>query len=94
MSLGEYNGAGSGTTKLLAHLNGNSNDSSGNANNGSDTNITYSLANGKLGQGAGFNGSSSLIDYGNPASLQITVHLIAGRDLIQVTILLDLSNII
>ena len=54
MSLGEYNGAGSGTTKLLLHLNGNSTDSSGNGNNGTDTAITYSQANGKFGQGAGF----------------------------------------
>lgn len=62
MSLGEYIGAGSGTTKLLLHLNGNSNDSSGNGNNGTDTNITYSQANGKFGQGAGFNGSTSRIN--------------------------------
>lgn len=61
MSLGEYNGAGSGTTKLLLHLNGNSTDSSGNSNSGTDTSITYSQANGKFGQGAGFNGSSSKI---------------------------------
>ena len=53
MTLGEYLGAGSGTTKLLLHLNGNSTDSSGNANNGTDTAITYSQANGKFGQGAG-----------------------------------------
>ena len=57
MSLGEYIGAGSGTTKLLLHLNGNSTDSSGNGNNGTDTNISYSQANGKFGQGAGFNAS-------------------------------------
>ena len=42
-------------------LNGNSNDYSGNANNGTDTGITYSQANGRIGQGAGFNGSSSRI---------------------------------
>jgi len=65
MSLGEYLGAGSGITKGLYHLNGNSNDSSGNGNNGSDTNITYSLANGKFGQGAGFNGSSSKVTITN-----------------------------
>lgn len=59
--LGEYLGAGSGITKGLWHLNGNSNDSSGNGNNGTDSNITYGLAYGKLGQGASFNGSSSLI---------------------------------
>jgi len=59
--LGEYLGAGASTTKLLLHLNGNSTDSSGNGNDGTDTAITYSLANGKFGQGAGFNGSSSKI---------------------------------
>jgi hypothetical protein len=42
-------------------LNGNSNDASGNGNNGTDTNITYSQANGRLNQGAGLNGSSSVI---------------------------------
>jgi len=35
-------------------LNGNSNDASGNGNNGTDTNITYSQANGVLNGGAGF----------------------------------------
>ncbi len=60
--LGQYLGSGSGTTKLLLHLNGNSTDSSGNGNNGTDTAITYSLANGKFGQGASFNGSSSNIE--------------------------------
>jgi len=60
-TLGEYLGAGSGTTKLLLHLNGSSADSSGNNNNGTDTAITYSQANGKFGQGAGFNGSTSKI---------------------------------
>jgi hypothetical protein len=42
-------------------LNGNSNDASGNGYNGTDTAITYSQANGRLGQGAGFNGSTSQI---------------------------------
>lgn len=65
MTNGEYIGAGSDTTKLLLHLNGNSNDSSGNGNNGTDTNITYSQANGKFGQGAGFNGSSSKVTITN-----------------------------
>jgi hypothetical protein len=62
--LGEYLSAGSGITKGLWHLNGNSNDSSGNGNNGTDTNITY--VNGKFGQCANFNGSSSGI-YTNDA---------------------------
>jgi hypothetical protein len=51
-----------GTTVGLWHLNGNSTDFSGNNNHGSDTAITYSAANGKLGQGAGFNGSSSIMN--------------------------------
>jgi hypothetical protein len=58
-TLGEYLGAGASTTKLLLHLNGNSTDSSGNNNNGTDTNITYSQANGKFGMGAGFNSASN-----------------------------------
>lgn len=41
-------------------MEGNSNDSKG-TNNGTDTAITYSGANGKFGQGAGFNGSTSKI---------------------------------
>ena len=56
MSLGEYTGKGASITKLLLHFNGNANDSSGNgATNGTSTSITYSNANGKFGQGAGFN---------------------------------------
>jgi len=57
--LGEFLGSGASITKLLLHLNGSSADSSGNGNNGTDSNITYSLANGKFGQGAGFTSSSS-----------------------------------
>lgn len=72
MSLGEYIGAGASTTKLLLHLNGNSTDSSGNGNNGTDTAITYSQANGKFGQGAGFNGSSSKIVIADNPSLRIS----------------------
>jgi hypothetical protein len=64
--LGEFLGSGASTTKLLLHLNGNSTDSSGNNNNGTDTSITYSQANGKFGQGAGFNNTpSSYIGFGN-----------------------------
>jgi hypothetical protein len=51
-------------------LDGNSNDAVG-SNNGSDTDITYSSGNGKINQGAGFNGSSSkivLADIGNYTS--------------------------
>lgn len=46
---------------LYWKLDGNSNDSVG-ANNGTDADITYSAGNGKIVQGAGFNGSSSSID--------------------------------
>jgi hypothetical protein len=59
-TLGEYLGAGASTTKLLLHLNGNSTDSSGNSNSGTDTAITYSQANGKFGQGAGFTKDSRI----------------------------------
>jgi len=62
MSLGEF--IPSSNTKLLLHLNGSSVDSSGLGNSGTDTAITYSQANGKFGQGAGFNGSSSKIIVG------------------------------
>jgi len=55
--LGEYLGAGASTTKLLLHLNGNSTDSSGNNNVG--TNYDMSFTN---GDGI-FNGSSSRINY-------------------------------
>jgi len=75
ITFGEYLGAGSGTTKLLLHLNGSSTDSSGNGNNGTDTNVTYSLANGKFGQGASFNGSSSSIVKKDTASLKITTNI-------------------
>ena len=45
-------------------LDGNSNDSVG-SNNGTDTSITYGSSYGKIGQGAGFNGSNSGVDLGN-----------------------------
>lgn len=59
MTLGEY--LPNSNTKLLLHLNGNSTDSSGNGNNGVDTAITYSQANGKFGQGAGFGSTSKIL---------------------------------
>lgn len=67
MTYGEYLGAGSATTKLLLHLNGNSTDSSGNGNNGIDTNIAY--VDGKFGKCASFNGSSSGIATANTTSV-------------------------
>lgn len=47
-------------TNLVAYykLDGNSNDATGNGNNGTDTNISYSASNGKLIQGGGFSGIS------------------------------------
>lgn len=57
MTLGEY--LPNSSTKLLLHLNGNSTDSSGNGNNGVDTDITY--VDGKFGKCASFNGTSSNI---------------------------------
>lgn len=58
------------TTNLQAYykLDGNSTDSAG-SNNGTDTNITYNTSNGKINQGAGFDGSTSLISIGNAAGL-------------------------
>ena len=49
--------------KQVLNFEGNSNDSTSNSNDGTDTSITYSTANGKIGQGAGFNGSTSNIAY-------------------------------
>ncbi len=65
-TLGEY--IPTSNTKLLLHLNGNSTDSSGNGNNGTDTAITYGDAYGKFGQGALFNGTSSKITI--PATME------------------------
>jgi RHS repeat-associated protein len=45
-------------------LDGNSNDATGNGNNGSDNDITYSTPNGIINDGAGFDGSSSYITTG------------------------------
>lgn len=65
MALGEYISAGSDITKLLYHLNGNANDSSGNAYNGTATNVTFNNDYGVFSQGAYFNGSSSVITNGS-----------------------------
>lgn len=67
-NLGEYLGAGSGTTKLLLHLNGNSTDSSGNNNNGTDTGITV-IDNGKFGKCYKYIDSTDFTDFGTMASL-------------------------
>ena len=57
-------------TNLVSYwkLDGNSTDGVG-SNNGTDTSITYSAGNGKIVQGAGFNGSSSKIVFTSSASL-------------------------
>ena len=52
-------------------LEGNSNDSKA-GNNGTDSNITYGIANGKFGQGASFNGTSSDIALGNVFAFERT----------------------
>ena len=69
-TLGEY--IPNANTKLLLHLNGNSTDSSGNSNNGTDTSIIYSQANGRFGQGAGFNGTTSYISVAHNANITFT----------------------
>lgn len=72
---GRYVGEGHPEASLVAgfHLNGNSTDFSGNNNHGTDTAITYSLANGKFNQGGGFNGSTSGITLGTSTSLNPAV---------------------
>jgi len=67
-TLGEF--LPSSSTKLYLRLNGNSYDHSEYNNYGTDTSITYSQANGKFGQGAGFDGSTSVIDLGTTTSLK------------------------
>jgi hypothetical protein len=56
-------------TNLISYwkLDGNSNDAVG-SNNGTDTDITYSSGNGKIVQGAGFNGTTSKIVIANESS--------------------------
>jgi hypothetical protein len=52
-------------------LEGNSN-ATISAINGADTSITYSSANGKFGQGASFNGTTSLVEFNRQATLEFT----------------------
>ena len=60
------------TTPVLYYkLDGNSNDSIG-SNNGTDTSITYSVANGKIIQGAGSDAGTDRIYIGNPTAVQIS----------------------
>jgi len=64
MALGEYLWAWSSITKWLYHLNWNSNDNSGNSNNGTSTNITW--IGGVLWSGkASLNSSNSYISIPN-----------------------------
>ena len=79
ITFGEYIGAGSSTTKLLLYLNGNSTDSSGNGNNGTDTNATYSLANGKLGQGVLLNANGKIAGTFPPITGNFTINLWTKR---------------
>lgn len=54
-------------------FNGNSNDESPNSYNGTDTNVTYSIANGKFGQGAGMSQpSGSKITLGGTPNMECT----------------------
>ena len=52
MGLGLY--TPTNNTKLYLHLDGNSNDVSGNANNGTPSNITFNQSKGRFNGGAGF----------------------------------------
>lgn len=73
MSLGEFLGSGSSVSKLLLHLNGNSNDSSGNNNNGVSQNISYSKSYGKFNEGALFTNQGGRIYVNNTITLnQVT----------------------
>ena len=72
-------------TNLVSYwkLNGNSTDSVG-GNNGTDLNITYSAGNGKIKQGAGFNGLTSNILVGtglnNAGSFSLSLWLKGGAN--------------
>jgi hypothetical protein len=61
MSLAEFAPSITSHTIGYFNLNGNSTDGSSQANNGTDSNMTYGLAYGRFGQGGLFNGSSSKI---------------------------------
>lgn len=55
-------------------MEGNANDAKA-SNNGTSSNITYSSGNGKFGQGAGYNGTTSNIAVAHTAALSITSNL-------------------
>jgi len=75
---GDIDGTWQTNFKAVYHLNGNSTDSSDNNHDGSDTNITYSDANGKVAQGAGLNGSSSIITLSDHADFKPTGNFTLG----------------
>ncbi|PKP20381.1 MAG: hypothetical protein CVU04_04015 [Bacteroidetes bacterium HGW-Bacteroidetes-20] len=72
MSLGEAISEGSSVEKILLHLNGNSNDDSGNGYNGVDTNVVYSKNYGKFNEGAQFAQSNSKITIADNSALRFT----------------------
>src|ERR1035437_2399766 len=61
------------STNLVSYwkMQANSNDSVA-TNNGTDTAITYNTGNGIIGQGAGYNGTTSKISVGTNSSLNLT----------------------
>lgn len=69
MSFGEF--IATPNSKLILHLNGNSNDSSGNGLNGTDTNVTYGKQYGKFNDGGLFNGSTSKIALPSSTNLDL-----------------------
>ena len=72
MSFGEGISEGASVEKLLLHLNGNSNDDSGNGYNGIDTNVIYSKSYGKFNEGARFAQSNSKITIADNSALRFT----------------------
>ena len=78
MALGVYLGAGTGATKGLWHLDGSSADSSGNANNGTDTSVSYSKVDGFYDQGATMT-TSSKISCGTSSTLQQSIFTYVAR---------------
>lgn len=67
-------------------LQGNSNDTKGN-NNGTDTNVTYSTANGKFGQGAGFSSANS-----SAISVATTIDLPTGNSPVSINLWFQTST--
>jgi hypothetical protein len=92
MSLGEYIGAGSGVTRLLLHLDSSPNDSSGNAQSPTATNVTYE--NDWLNNSGLFvRASNARIAYADAASLQLgtgdfTISVLHKPD----TVAIDVDN--